>query len=96
MIEDKVGPIKHFAWPYGLFSHFSDTARQVTFKAGFKSCASAERGAHVVHAANIAPEHICIRRDQLIANWPLKHNLYFLARSSNAASPENVGYDFDK
>ena len=96
IIEDKVGPVKHFAWPYGLFQHFSDTARRVVFKAGFASCASAERGAHVVHAANIHHEDICIRRDQLIANWPVSHNLYFLARSANAAAPENVKYDFDK
>ena len=96
MIEDQFGPIKHFAWPYGLFQNFSDTARRVVFKAGFTSCASAERGSHVVHTANMLPEHICIRRDQLIANCPLAHNLYFLARSANAASPENAGYDFDK
>jgi peptidoglycan/xylan/chitin deacetylase (PgdA/CDA1 family) len=76
--------IEHFAWPRGRFFHFSPEAAATVFRGGHTSCASAERGAHVEAASsNVA---LCIRRDQLIASWPLRHARHFLVQSSRRAS----------
>jgi len=77
--------VEHFAWPRGRFMHFSAAARDEVFRAGHTSCASAERGAHVVGQPR--RELLCIRRDQIIAAWPLRHARYFIARGSRGATP---------
>jgi len=84
-LRNHLGHVEHFAWPRGRFQHFSAAAVDEVFKAGHTSCASAERGAHV--AAEPVRERLCIRRDQVIAAWPLRHARYFIARSSRLATP---------
>lgn len=88
VLRNRLGSVTHFAWPYGTFGHFSASARKAVFSAGFQSCASAERGCHVNPTA--VPGHdLCLRRDHVIAAWPLSHVTYFIARSSGMGSPQN-------
>ena len=76
----------HFAYPYGRFFHFSADARRMVFDAGFKSCASAERGCHISSEHNPpSREQLLIRRDHVILSWPWKHLRYFLAMNSKRA-----------
>jgi peptidoglycan/xylan/chitin deacetylase (PgdA/CDA1 family) len=84
VLEARVGRAQHFAWPYGRFRHFSRLARRVAGEAGYSSCASGERGAHVatVHQSR----DLCIRRDHVPAAWPLRHIEFFLARSARHAT----------
>jgi peptidoglycan/xylan/chitin deacetylase (PgdA/CDA1 family) len=84
-LKKRVGPSLHFAWPFGRFSHFSSHARAAVFRAGFQSCASAERGFHS-HGHSSGLEDLCIRRDLIIAGWPLDHVEYLLARSRRRSS----------
>lgn len=80
-IEAKTGPIHHFAFPYGRWQNFSEAALDATFEAGFKSCASAERGCHVASG----PEHRMIFRDHLLAHWPTRHLDYFFLKNIRKA-----------
>ena len=87
LLEQRLGPIAHFAWPFGRFQHFSAEARRAVYKAGYHSCASAERGIHVTQAEN---SQFCIHRDGVVAAWPLAQTRYLLARSAaNYAVPAN-------
>lgn len=86
LLTKKIGDVKHFSWPYGRFFHFSPTAARIVFETGFKSCASAERGCHVAQSEKL---DLCIRRDHIIAKWPIDHILYFMARNSQKASIHN-------
>ena len=47
ILKSRCGDVKHFAFPYGRFFHFSEIGRKAVFASGFASCASAERGCHV-------------------------------------------------
>ena len=47
LINKRCGEVSHFAYPYGRFFHFNRKAYDLVFKAGFISCASAERGCHI-------------------------------------------------
>ncbi|MHA7839215.1 MAG: polysaccharide deacetylase family protein, partial [bacterium] len=83
LLMQKLGAGEHFAWPFGRFSHMSREAKDRVFAAGYESCASAERGAHVKPMeSSSSKEALCIRRDQIIAAWPLSHTRLFMARSS--------------
>lgn len=79
VLRDRLGTTRHFAWPYGRFDHFSEVAARTVFEAGFSSCASAERGCHV--RGNTARQDLCIRRDHIVASWPISHVLVFLVRN---------------
>jgi peptidoglycan/xylan/chitin deacetylase (PgdA/CDA1 family) len=79
----RLGEARHFSWPYGRFHHFSEAARAAVFNAGYESCASAERGCHV---RATTPRELLVRRDLVVARWPVRHVLYFLARNSRCAS----------
>lgn len=83
-LETRLGSIRHFAWPYGHFGAISRESKQDVFATGHRSCASGQRGAHVVGANS--PETFCIRRDHVIAGWPEGHVLYLLAKSARGAS----------
>jgi len=89
LLKEHVGNVKHFAWPFGRFFHFSRQAADAVFDAGLFSCASGVRGCHVETGAILKRSDICIRRDHVIANWPLEHVLFFLANNSRKASPAN-------
>jgi peptidoglycan/xylan/chitin deacetylase (PgdA/CDA1 family) len=87
LLQRRVGSVKHFAWPYGRFFHFSASAAKVVFDTGFVSCASGERGCHTNREA-IDKRMLCLRRDHLIPTWPLPHIRYFLAKSRRSAPRE--------
>jgi peptidoglycan/xylan/chitin deacetylase (PgdA/CDA1 family) len=87
VLGEKLGTIAHFAWPYGRFNCFNAAAARAVFKAGFRSCASLVRGCHIAAAKDSS--HLCIRRDHLVANWPINHILYFIARNGLDASVKN-------
>jgi peptidoglycan/xylan/chitin deacetylase (PgdA/CDA1 family) len=88
ILRKRVGEIEHFAWPLGRFSHFSPIAAQIVNDTGYATCASAERGCHIA-AIGADIRELCIRRDHIIAHWPLEHILYFLAKSSLKSHVEN-------
>jgi len=83
ILEKRYGPIQHFAWPFGRMQNFSAIARDVVFDAGYKSCASAERGAHIASANG---NSFCIHRDNVVAAWPLSHIKYLLSQSISRSS----------
>lgn len=87
LLQRRVGSVRHFAWPYGRFFHFSASAAKVAFDTGFVSCASGERGCHTNRGA-IDKRMLCLRRDHLIPTWPLPHIRYFLAKSRRSAPRE--------
>jgi peptidoglycan/xylan/chitin deacetylase (PgdA/CDA1 family) len=86
-LEARLGPIRHFAWPFGRFFHVQRRVIDALVRAGYESSASTERGCHVA-AAGRSPAMLCLRRDYIDAAWPLSHCRYFLARSATQASPD--------
>lgn len=87
LLRERLGTVKHFSWPFGRFRHFGPAQAKMVFEAGFESCASAERGCHVVPQGQ--KSSLCLRRDHIIAKWPIEHSLYFMAKSSRTASEES-------
>lgn len=81
VLKQRLGAVRHFAWPEGRYFHFSDTAARLVYEAGFQSCASAERGCHN-RALSPADKTPILRRDYISAHWPFEHVLYFLTRNS--------------
>lgn len=92
-IVRQLGECRHFAWPFGRFSNFSAAARDAVFAAGHETCASAVRGAHV--AAPASPEALCVRREHLLLDWPMRHLRYFIARSAASASAADNAWPSD-
>lgn len=88
LLVGRLGGVKHFAWPEGLYSRFSAEAATAVFQAGYQSCASAERGCHVERPQTTL-SGLCLRRDYIAANWPLGHAAYFLAANSRSASAKS-------
>jgi len=80
--------VRHFAWPRGRFFHVDPATTSAVFDAGHESCASAERGCHVA-GPPCTPEEVCIRRDHVIAAWPLRHTIHFLRRNSMRAGADS-------
>ena len=79
VLQSRCGAAIHFAYPYGRYFHFNPAAMAAVFDAGFESCASAERGCHTCEAP-VAKDQLFLRRDQIVAAWPLAHNMYFIRR----------------
>jgi peptidoglycan/xylan/chitin deacetylase (PgdA/CDA1 family) len=93
IVKEKCGGPVHFAWPYGRYTDFTAYAREVVVRTGYASCASASRGCHVTELnREMKASDLLIRRDHVLLNWPLSHILYFIARNSAGASPENNFY----
>jgi peptidoglycan/xylan/chitin deacetylase (PgdA/CDA1 family) len=91
------GGVKHFAYPYGRYFHFTENARKNVFTAGFESCASAERGCHISPAGTIIKkEDLFIRRDHVLLNWPVEHILFFMARNVQKAALQNNYSPYDE
>ena len=88
IILKELGDVTHFAWPYGRFFHFNETLKNIVFEAGYKSCASAERGCHI-NSVPLDFRQLCIRRDHLVLDWPIRHVKYFLARNSKKLISSN-------
>lgn len=81
ILNKKCGLIKHFAFPYGRFSHFNKTGKELAFKSGYQTCASAERGCHIATNGELKQTDLCIRRDHVILDWPMDHIIYFLVNN---------------
>ncbi len=90
-LRSRLGDVKHFAWPFGRFGHFTPEAVAEVFDTGHASCASAERGAHVPGPVPERSE-LCIRRDHMMTSWPLRHSEYLLARSAASATSETAAW----
>lgn len=88
-LEAKVGPVRHFAWPFGHFSEMCAGAARAVFDAGFETCASAERGCHVTAPST---PRFCLRRESVVAAWPGRHIRFFLARSAARADAAGNGW----
>ncbi|MDF2454535.1 MAG: putative polysaccharide deacetylase [Cytophagaceae bacterium] len=95
-LTDKCGAVKHFAFPFGRFFHFSEEGRKACFEAGFLSCATAERGCHVSSEKRPATDELCILRDHVLLNWKIDHIFYFLVRSSKSAQPQNNFFPYQR
>jgi peptidoglycan/xylan/chitin deacetylase (PgdA/CDA1 family) len=85
-LQQRIGRPAHFAWPFGRFSDVTAHAASTVFRAGFISCASAERGCHAFPLRS-GFDSLCVRRDMVRAGWPRSHIRYFLRRSRQRASP---------
>ncbi len=94
-IEAKCGNVEHFAFPYGRFFHFNLDAFRLVFELGYKSCASAERGCHVVDQ-KISHSELMLRRDHVICDWNVNHIKYFLLQNSKNASYSNNYHPYKK
>lgn len=92
ILNEKCGGVKHFAFPYGRFFHFSNVGRQAVFDAGFTSCATAERGCHVSQPTPIKNSDLCIRRDHTVLGWSINHIMYFLINNAKYANVSNNLY----
>ena len=86
ILKKRFGEVSHFAYPFGRFFHFNKKAFDLVFKAGFISCASAERGCHVSDQKNLNNNQILIRRDNLVCNSNINHILYFILNNSKNSS----------
>lgn len=86
-LQSRLGDVKHFAWPRGRFAHFDPAAAAAVFDAGHISCASAERGCHLGLEPR-RPHALCLRRDHVIAAWPIRHTFHFLRESSRRANTD--------
>lgn len=83
-LEERLGPIDHFAWPRGQRHHIN-RPRDVDFvySSGYRSMASAVRGTHI----STEPDNKqVIYREHYDTSWPIEHLLYFLGRSVNRAT----------
>ncbi|MCD6063857.1 MAG: putative polysaccharide deacetylase, partial [Flavipsychrobacter sp.] len=89
ILKKNCGAANHFAFPYGRFFHFNEAGRRAVFQAGFRSCASAERGCHVNPETPLTPEQLCIRRDHILLNWGIDQISYFIANNARKASTQN-------
>lgn len=81
VLSARLGDVRHFSWPYGRLHHFSQAAATMVEAAGFVSCASAIRGCHLA-GPPVRASVTYLRRDHVVAYWPVQHTLYFLARNS--------------
>lgn len=86
ILNKRIGNILHFAYPYGRFFHFNKQAFNLVFKAGFTSCATAERGCHISPEKKLNVNQLLIRRDHVICDWNINHVLYFIFNNSLKAS----------
>jgi hypothetical protein len=85
VLRTRLGTAQHFSWPQGGWTNITPEARRAVFDAGFISCASAVRGCHVTPSTGDVSS-VCIRRDHVLANWPVNHVLYLMMRNAKAAS----------
>ncbi len=76
-LERRLGAApRHVSAPYGDRRRFSPAVSEAARRAGYASCATAQRG------LNTGPEDVfSLRRDHLEARWPVADVRYFLARA---------------
>jgi len=87
-LRDRLDAPEHFAWTYGSYAHCSGAAVRAALGAGYKTIASGERGCH---GLDRNPESmgkpLCVRRDHLLANWPVTHVKWLMARNVKMMTP---------
>lgn len=83
LLTRRLGTVRHFAWPYGGQSDVPPGVVEQALAAGYESCASAVRGAH---ATRVPAAELCLRRDHVMANWPVRHVRWFMARNAAVAT----------
>jgi peptidoglycan/xylan/chitin deacetylase (PgdA/CDA1 family) len=66
----------HFSAPYGDARRFSEAVSEAARRAGYTSCATAQRGLNTA-----AADVYALRRDHLEASWPVADVRYFLGRA---------------
>jgi peptidoglycan/xylan/chitin deacetylase (PgdA/CDA1 family) len=66
----------HFSAPYGDTARFSTAVSEAARRAGYSSCANAQRGLNTG-----AEDVFALRRHHLEASWPVAHVRYFLGRA---------------
>jgi peptidoglycan/xylan/chitin deacetylase (PgdA/CDA1 family) len=64
----------HFAAPYGDRARFTPDVSAAASATGYETCLTAQRGRNLV-----TTDPYALRRDNLVASWPLRHVRYFLA-----------------
>ena len=75
--EEPLGrQVEHFSAPYGEAHRFSPAVSDAARRAGYASCATAQRGRNTG-----ADDLYALRRDHLEAGWPVAHVRYFLGRA---------------
>ena len=84
-LVERLGGVQHFAWPRGRWENMTVAARDAAFAAGYQTVSSAVRGAHIARATGPLA-NLCIRRDHVLATWPLRHVRYLLMRNAVGAS----------
>lgn len=85
-LDQQLGQVDHFAWPYGKFVDIGAPAARRVFDAGYRSCASGVRGSHGSFD-QLTTGPVCIHRENIDIEWPMRHIRYFLARSSTNIVP---------
>ena len=95
ILNEVCGAVKHFAFPYGRFFHFSEVGRKAVFDAGFVTCATAERGCHINPAGPLTGKDLCIRRDHTVLGWDIRHIMYFLINNAKNVTVNNNYYPAD-
>ena len=85
ILTRRLGASDHFAWPYGRFVDFTPEAARAVFETGHTTCASAVRGAHLAGPPVDDATQLCVRRDHLMTQWPLRQMRYFVGRSGLTA-----------
>jgi peptidoglycan/xylan/chitin deacetylase (PgdA/CDA1 family) len=78
LIAGIVGQPSHFAWPYGRAENITDEQLRYIKNVGYDSAASAIRGCHL---GTKSDDPFYLLREHLVADWPLRHIQYFMARS---------------
>jgi peptidoglycan/xylan/chitin deacetylase (PgdA/CDA1 family) len=68
-------PVAHVSAPYGDAARFSRAVSDAARDVGYASCAMAQRGINVR-----GTDVFALRRDHLVAGWPLRDVRYFLSR----------------
>lgn len=92
ILNERLGEVSHFAYPYGRFFHFNKQAFDLVYRAGFTSCATAERGCHISPEKKLNINQLLIRRDHVICDWNINHVFYFIFNNSAKASRLNNFY----
>jgi peptidoglycan/xylan/chitin deacetylase (PgdA/CDA1 family) len=88
-LVDHLGVVDHFAWPFGRFSDAPSDIASIVHREGYRSCASAQRGAHMAEMSG--QEKVVLYRDHVIASWPTAHVMYFMAKNARARQGAGVG-----
>lgn len=74
-IQERLGQAPaFFAAPYGDRARFSPAVSDAARAAGYTACLTAQRGRNLPSADRFA-----LRRDNVVAGWPLRHVRYFLS-----------------